>query len=210
VPFLSQPTHFVTRVDPNIFDKIVWFHGNKCCFIGYNKLFLEQSSGTHFYQFRFPRLMLTILQPWKNISWYVWKAKFSWFYICHDICIDSSRCHGHHGTLTVWLHDVIDTDFIWALYPNMRCTILITTNSFYNMGGPSHLWQNCTILLKETLLCGLWYVIFRKISMDPLLPILVPLSEAWTSIAMKRKHSSIPCPKGKVLNVLHLPRHQHR
>jgi hypothetical protein len=36
------------RVNPDIFDGITWFHQNKHCFIAYDKLFLEKSSGTHF------------------------------------------------------------------------------------------------------------------------------------------------------------------
>jgi hypothetical protein len=109
VPFLSQPTHFITRVDPDIFDRIAWFYRNKHYFIAYDKLFLEKSLGTHFCQFRFPRVRLVVLQPWKKLAWFhVWKAKFSRFHICHDICIGSSRCRGHHRTLTVWLCDVVE------------------------------------------------------------------------------------------------------
>jgi hypothetical protein len=111
---------------------------------------------------------------------HVWKAKFSRFYICHDICIGSSRCRSHHRTLTAWLCDVVDTNFIRALHPNIRCAIPITTQ-----------------------------VIFRKISRDPLLPIWFPLGEAYSSIVVK-KTSSIPYLEGKFLKVLHLPRHLNR
>jgi hypothetical protein len=48
VSFLSQPTHFITHVEPNIFDGIALFHQNKRCFVAYDKLFLEKSLGTHF------------------------------------------------------------------------------------------------------------------------------------------------------------------
>jgi hypothetical protein len=48
--------------DPDIFDGITRFYQNKHCFIDDHKLFLEKSLGTH-----------------------VWKAKFSMFYIFHDI-----------------------------------------------------------------------------------------------------------------------------
>jgi hypothetical protein len=79
-------------------------------------LFLEKSLGTHFCQFRFPIMRPVVVQLWKKLAWlHLWKAKFSRFYICHNICIGSHRCHGHHGTLTVWLCDVVDTDFIRAL-----------------------------------------------------------------------------------------------
>jgi hypothetical protein len=74
--------------DPDIFDGIARFYRNKQCFVTDDKLFLEMSLGTH-----------------------VWKAKFLTFYIFHDICIGSSWCHGHHGTLTAWLYDVIDYDY---------------------------------------------------------------------------------------------------
>jgi hypothetical protein len=43
VPFQSQPTHFVTWVDREIFDGIALFHQNKHCFVAYDKLFLEKS-----------------------------------------------------------------------------------------------------------------------------------------------------------------------
>jgi hypothetical protein len=46
---------------PNIFDGIAWFHQNKCCFVAYDKLFLEQSLGTHFHQFKFPRVRPIVL-----------------------------------------------------------------------------------------------------------------------------------------------------
>jgi hypothetical protein len=42
VPFLSQPTHFVTRVDLDIFVGIAWFSQNKHYFVAYDKLFLEK------------------------------------------------------------------------------------------------------------------------------------------------------------------------
>jgi hypothetical protein len=48
MPFLSQPTRFITRVNPDIFDEIAWFHQNKLWFIAYDKLFLETSLGIHF------------------------------------------------------------------------------------------------------------------------------------------------------------------
>jgi hypothetical protein len=157
LPFLSQPTRVLTRGDPYIFDGIAWFHQNKHCFVDYDKLFLEQSIGTHFYQFKFPRVRPIVLQPWKKLAWFhVRKPKFSRFYICHDIYIGSPRCHGHHGTLMVWLCDVIDTAFIKALHPNIRCANLVTTNSFRNIGGPRHLYQNCIISPKQTLVYCLW------------------------------------------------------
>jgi hypothetical protein len=107
--------------------------------------------------FRFPKVRPMVVQLWKNLAWlHVWKAKFSRFYICYNICIGSHRCRGHHVTLTVWLCDVVGTDFIWALHPNMRCVIPITTNSFHNMGGVRHLWWNYIISSKQTLLCCLW------------------------------------------------------
>jgi hypothetical protein len=107
-------------------------------------LFLEKSSGTHFCQFMFPKVRPVVVQLWKKLAWlHVRKAKFSRFYICRDICIDSHRCHGHHGTLTVWLCDLVDTNFIRALHPNMRSAIPIMVNSFHNTGGPRHLWWNC-------------------------------------------------------------------
>jgi hypothetical protein len=136
---------------------IAWFHRTKHYFIAYDKLFLEKSLGTHFCQFRFPSVRPIVLWPWEKLAWFhVWKAKFSRFYICHDICIGSSRCRGHHGTLTTWLCDVVDTKFIRALHPNMRCAISITTNSFHDMGGARHLWWNYIISPKQTLLCCLW------------------------------------------------------
>jgi hypothetical protein len=67
------------------------------------------------------------------------EGKVSRFYICHDICIGGHRCHGHHGTLTAWLCDVVDIDFIRALHPNLRYAIPIKVNSFHNTGGPRHL-----------------------------------------------------------------------
>jgi hypothetical protein len=42
--FLWQPTHFVTWVDPDIFDGITWVHRNKRCFVAYDKLFLQKIS----------------------------------------------------------------------------------------------------------------------------------------------------------------------
>jgi hypothetical protein len=157
VSFLSQPTRFITRVDLDIFDGIEWFHRNKHCFIAYDKLFLEKSPGTYFCQFRFPRVRPIVQQPWKKLAWFhVWKAKFSRFYICHDICIGSSQCRGHLGTLTAWLCDVVDNNFIRALHPNMRCDIPITTISFHNMGGARHLWWNYIISPKQMLLYYLW------------------------------------------------------
>jgi hypothetical protein len=157
VPFLSQPTRFITRVVPDIFDGIAWFLRNKHYFVAYDKLFLEKSLWTHFCQFWFPRVRPVVQQPWKKLAWfYVWKAKFSRFYIWHDICIGSSRCRGHLGTLTAWLCEVVDTNFIRALHPNMRCAIPITTNSFNNMGGARHLWLNYIISSKQTLLYYLW------------------------------------------------------
>jgi hypothetical protein len=50
---------------------------------------------------------------------------------------------------------------------------------------------------------------FRKISRDPLLPIWVPLGEAYSCIVMK-KISSIPCLEGNFFKVLHLARHLNR
>jgi hypothetical protein len=139
----------------------------------------------------------------------VWKAKFSRFCICHDICIGGHLCRGHHETLTAWLCDVVDNNFIKALHPNMRCAIPIIANSFLNMGGARHLWWNYIISQKQTLLCCLWLVIFRKISRDPLLPIWAPLGKTYSSIVLK-KTSSIPCLEGNFLKVLHLPRHLNR
>jgi hypothetical protein len=117
VPFLSQPTRFITWVHTDIFDGIAWFHRNKHCFVAYDKLFLEKSLGTHFCQFRFPKVRPIVVKPWKKkLAWlHAWKAKFSRFYICHGICIGSSRCRGHHSTLTAWLYDVIDTNCWWSL-----------------------------------------------------------------------------------------------
>jgi hypothetical protein len=43
VSFLSQPTHFIRRVEPDIFDGITLFHRNKHSFVAYDKLFLETS-----------------------------------------------------------------------------------------------------------------------------------------------------------------------
>jgi hypothetical protein len=34
----------MTWVEPNIFDGIALFHQNKCCFVAYDKLFLEKIS----------------------------------------------------------------------------------------------------------------------------------------------------------------------
>jgi hypothetical protein len=131
VSFLSQSTCFVTWVDPDFFDGIASFHRNKHYFVAYDKLFLEQSLGTQFYQFRFPRLRSIVCNHEKNLSrFYVQKAKFSWFYICHDVYIGSPRCHGHHGSLTSWLCDVIDTNFIWALYPNCDVPFLSQPTRF--------------------------------------------------------------------------------
>jgi hypothetical protein len=50
-----------------------------------------------------------------------------------------SRCRGHYGTLTAWLCDIVDIDFIRALHLNMRCVIPIITNSFHNTGGDKNL-----------------------------------------------------------------------
>jgi hypothetical protein len=125
-------------------------------FVAYDMLFLEKSSGTHFCQFRFPKVRPVVVQLWKKLAWlHVWKAKFSRFSICHDICIGGHQCHGHHGTLMVWLYDVVDTNFIRALHLDMRCVIPIKVNSFHNTGGPRHLWWNCIISPKQTLLCCL-------------------------------------------------------
>jgi hypothetical protein len=46
VPFLSQPTHFITWVELDIFDGITLFHRNKRCFVAYDELFLEKFQGT--------------------------------------------------------------------------------------------------------------------------------------------------------------------
>jgi hypothetical protein len=154
---MSQLTHFATRVDLEVFDGIAWFHRNKHCFVAYDKLFLEKSLGTHFFQLKFLGVRPIVLQPLKNLAWFLFqKTNFSRFYICHDIWIGSFRCHGHHGTLMAWLCDVIDTDFIYALHPNMRSAIPVTTNLSRNTGGPRHPWWNCMISLKQTLLCCLW------------------------------------------------------
>jgi hypothetical protein len=126
-------------------------------FVAYDMLFLEKSSGTHFCQFRFPKVRPVVVQLWKKLAWLqVWKAKFSRFYICHDICIGTHLCHDHHRTLMVWLCDLVDTDFIRALQPNMRCAIPIKVNSFHNNGGPRHLWRNFIISPKQMILYCLW------------------------------------------------------
>jgi hypothetical protein len=39
---------------------------------------------------------------------------------------------GHHGTLTTWSCNIIDSEFIYGLHPNMICAIPNTTYSFYN------------------------------------------------------------------------------
>jgi hypothetical protein len=146
VPFLSQPTHFVTRVNPDILDGITWLHRKQHCFVAYDMLFLENYLWTHFCQFRFLKVRPMVVQLWKKLAWlHIWKAKFSRFYICNDICIGSHRCRGHHSTITLWLCDVVDTDFIRALHPNMRCATPIKVNSFHNTGGPRLLWWNCII-----------------------------------------------------------------
>jgi hypothetical protein len=67
----------------------------------------------------------------------------------------------HHSTLMAWLCDIIDTDFIWALHSSMRCAIPITTDLFCIMDGPRHLWRNCMISPKQTLLCGLRPVVLQ-------------------------------------------------
>jgi hypothetical protein len=92
----------------------------------------------------------------------------------------------HHGTIMAWLCDAIDTNFIRALHPNMRCDIPITTNSFHNTVGPRHLWRNCMISMKQTLHYCLRKVIFRKVSGEPLLPIQVPKGEACSFVAIKK------------------------
>ena len=51
---------------------------------------------------------------------------------------------------------------------------------------------------------------FRKTTRGPLLPIQVLLGEACNSVAVKKKPSSILCPKGKDLKVLKLPSNLHR
>jgi hypothetical protein len=43
VSFLSQPIHFITRVEPDIFDGVAIFHRHKLCFFAYDKLFLEKN-----------------------------------------------------------------------------------------------------------------------------------------------------------------------
>jgi hypothetical protein len=49
----------------------------------------------------------------------------------------------------------------------------------------------------------------EKVFRYPLLPIQVPQGEAYGCVAMK-KTSLAPCLEGKVLKVLHFPRHMHR
>jgi hypothetical protein len=44
VPLLSYPARFETRMDPDIFDKIVRFYQNNCYFVAYDKWFLEKIS----------------------------------------------------------------------------------------------------------------------------------------------------------------------
>ena len=51
---------------------------------------------------------------------------------------------------------------------------------------------------------------FRKITRGPLLPIQVLQGEAYNSVAMKKKPSSIPWPEGKDLKVLNLPSNLHQ
>jgi hypothetical protein len=38
------------------------FTENKHCFVAYDMLFLEKSSGTHFFQFRFPKVRPVVVQ----------------------------------------------------------------------------------------------------------------------------------------------------
>jgi hypothetical protein len=139
VSFLSQPTRFITRVGPDIFNGIARFHRNKHCFIAYNKLFLEKSIGPTFANIGSLGWGLQFYSYEKQARFQVRKAKFSRFYICHDMCIGSSRCCGCHGTTTTWFCDVVDTNFIKVVHPNMRCAIPITTNSYHKMGEARHL-----------------------------------------------------------------------
>jgi hypothetical protein len=107
------------------------FTENKHCFVVYDMLYLEKSLGTHFYQFRLPKVRPVVVQLWKKLAWlHIWKANFSRFYICHGICIGSHRWRGHHGTLTVWLCDVVDTKFIRALHPTWDVPFLSTSTHF--------------------------------------------------------------------------------
>jgi hypothetical protein len=81
--------------------------------MAFDKLFLEKYVGAHFLPSQVPYGESYSSAVVKKLARFlVRKTKFSRFYICHDICIGSSRCRGHHGTLTAWLCDVIDTDFI--------------------------------------------------------------------------------------------------
>ena len=49
------------------------------------------------------------------------------------------RCHGHQGTLTPWVSNVIDTNIIYAILPNFLCATPALPSSFQNTGGPRHL-----------------------------------------------------------------------
>jgi hypothetical protein len=59
--WLCDVINIVTQVDPVIFDGIAWFHQNKHFYVAKDKLFLEKSLGTHFWQFSFPRVRLIVL-----------------------------------------------------------------------------------------------------------------------------------------------------
>jgi hypothetical protein len=48
-------------VEPDIFDGITLFQQNKQDFVAYDKLFLEKSLGTHFFQFWFPMVRPIVL-----------------------------------------------------------------------------------------------------------------------------------------------------
>ena len=58
-------------------------------------------------------------------------------------------------------------------------------------------------------LCGLEYIIFRKIYWCGIFSIPVLQGEASDSVVVKKKSSSIPCPDGKDLKVSLSPQNQH-
>jgi len=64
-------------------------------------------------------------------------------------------CRGHQCTLMLWVSDVIDTNIIYAVYPNFLCATPALPSSFQNTGGPRYLRRNYKISPKQTLLCGL-------------------------------------------------------
>jgi hypothetical protein len=91
MPFLSKSTHFITRVDLDIFDGIALIHQNKRYFVVCDKLFFEKSIGTHFCLFWFTSMRPIVLYSWKKLAeFHVQKANLSKFYFCPDIWMDSS------------------------------------------------------------------------------------------------------------------------